>query len=303
MSTVTPLITIDALIERGIPHAFTTRRGGVSSAPFDSFNFGNPGELPPDVPKDPRTNIIRNFRLLLDTIDARAQVRRIAQVHQVHGADVLVLPRLNRPFVLHATGECTYFPHIDHEALDDATSTHSSIDWGSVKADAIVTDDPGVLAVVRVADCAPILLATNDGRAVAAVHAGWRGTVAGVVSNAARTLRELDDTSRPLLGAIGPCIGPEHFEVGQEVVRAFRGSLGVRAPVVPHADLVQHRSGKAMIDLRRALEAQMAEERIALCASPAICTVSRPDLCFSHRRDRGITGRMVGAIAPLDKRI
>ena len=147
------------------------------------------------------------------------------RVHQVHGARVLRAVR----------GE-----HFEN----------------SSKADAIVTDDPQRIASVRVADCVPVLLATPDGRTVAAIHAGWRGVVAGVAVAALQELLEPDEpmttqsavaVSHPqpmpaeprgadhVLAAIGPCIGLDAFEVGPEVIADFRRCFGDGAPLRPVA--------------------------------------------------------------------
>src|SRR5205823_8319158 len=133
------------LEKAGVPHAFSTRAGGVSKAPFDSLNLGITSGL--DI-SDDVANIRENYRRLRAVIGCEDRDR--CWVHQVHGADVCAI----RPNQIFESGE---------------------------KADAMVTDDPRRVLSVKYADCVPILLATADGRAVAAVHAGWRGVVAGVL--------------------------------------------------------------------------------------------------------------------------
>jgi polyphenol oxidase len=244
------------LAAAGIPHAFSTRLGGVSIPPFDSLNFGQPAG---DV-RDLAENIEENYRRLQSAIDAEG--RRILKVHQIHGPCVLTA-RVGEP-------------------------------WENLKyADAIVADDPGALASVRIADCVPVLLAAADGRAVAAVHAGWRGVVAGVVPLAAIELRKIAGDV-PILAAIGPCIGFDAFEVGPEVLAAFQTLLGDQAPIR------QAPENKGRVDLKRAITIQL--ERAGLPDSQIDCT----DRCtfrdagefFSHRRDKGVTGRMVALIGP-----
>ena len=97
-----------------------------------------------------------------------------------------------------------------------------------VQADALVTADRGRAVSVRTADCCPVLLATADGRAVAAAHAGWRGAVAGVVGAAVAELCRVAGTTGPagLIAAVGPCIGVDAFEVGPEVLAAFADRFG-----------------------------------------------------------------------------
>ncbi len=261
------MLTSLRLASIGVGHGFSTRVGGVSSPPFDSLNFGNPSELPPGIARDAPANIAENWRRALEA--AGLPGRRVAQVHQVHGSDVLVLPR--------------------GAALPAA-------DAPTPRADAIVTDDPAIAVAVRVADCAPVLLSSADGRVVAAVHAGWRGIVAGVLPRAAEATRALG--ARDLIAAIGPCIGPLRFEVGPEVVGEFRRVFGPAAPVQAHPDAPARAAGKAFIDLHAALRLQAEETGLHAPDVVPGCTASRPDLFFSHRRDAGVTGRMIAVIGP-----
>lgn len=266
-------LTSPLLTRAHIPHAFSTRHGGVSPAPFDSLNFGNPSDLPPDR-KDPPSNIRENFTRLLRAIESPA--RAIIQVHQVHGGEVRTVPR-------------------------DPTASHGLFLSGpDPKADAIITDDPALLACIRIADCAPVLIASSDGSVVAAVHAGWRGVPARVIPNALTAMRALGATS--FIAAVGPCISVDHFEVGPEVVGEFERLLDARAASVirpiPDRDSPAARAGKAHIDLKQALRLQLLDAGAAEVDLLPHCTVSEPSLFFSHRRDRGLTGRMVGLIGP-----
>jgi YfiH family protein len=150
-----------------------------------------------------------------------------------------------------------------------------------------------------VADCAPLLLASADGRVVAAVHAGWRGVLAGVVPGAVRELRRVCSAAGQaparILAAIGPCIGPEAFEVGQEVVEQFQARFGQRVPVDRNTA-----SGKGHVDLRAAIRIQLLDAGVNddCIDSSDLCTYRDAEQFFSHRRDRGITGRMAGLISP-----
>jgi YfiH family protein len=262
-----------------VPAAFSTRIGGVSQSPFDSLNFGNPGELPPGVTRDPKENIVANFRTLLAALGARngcdLNARELVQVHQVHGAAV---------HVVRATES------------GPSSADAPAIEWGTVKADAIVTDDASCVLAVRVADCAPILAWSACGRVVAAVHAGWRGVVSGVLPEAIGAIRTLlaarGTAETPIEACVGPCISAEHFEIGPEVVAEFERAFGARAPISRRQP-----SGKAHADIAGALLMQ-CEAAGVRATSLGRCTVGEPGLFFSHRRDRGITGRMVGVIGP-----
>ena len=239
----------------GVPHAFSTRLGGASPPPFDSLNLGNPNgcEVQDDYPR-----IWDNYRLLQAA--AGCAGRELCRVHQVHG-DVVARVRAGAAF-----------------------------DTG-VKADALVGDDPGRVLSVRVADCVPILIAADDGRTVAAVHAGWRGVVAGV---AVVALREMGVAPERCVAAVGPCIGPEAFEVGGEVLDAFRAAFGDDAPVRRRGD------GKGHVDLRDAARRQLVNAGIPgeQIDTTDLCTVHDAGEFFSHRRDNGVTGRMAAIISP-----
>ncbi len=240
-----------------VPHGFSTRLAGTSPAPFDSLNLGNPNGC--DI-QDNYARIWENYRLLQDAIGCPEA--EMCRVHQVHGAAV----------VRASAGE----------TFDVAQ-----------KADAIVaSNDPTHVLSARVADCVPILLASDDGRTVAAIHAGWRGVVAGI---AIKTLREVTRDGRSadrVIVAIGPAISGEAFEVGPEVVAEFERLFGPKAPMKLRQD------GKGSVDLRQAIRLQLLAagvqpDRIDISDR---CTFRDKDEFFSHRRDNGITGRMAALI-------
>ncbi|MGA2500209.1 MAG: peptidoglycan editing factor PgeF [Tepidisphaeraceae bacterium] len=243
----------------GAPHAFSTRIGGVSEAPFHTLNLGNPsGQSAQDSP----AHIRENYRRLLRAAGFDRQI--LTRVSQVHGTRVI-------------------------EATRDSAQTPA------VEADAIVTCDNQCAASVRVADCVPVLLATRDGRRVAAVHSGWRGVVAGVVPRAVKRLCGPTHVPEQLLVAVGPCIGFDAFEVGPEVLEQFVRIWGMAAPVRSAG------AGKGLVNLRRAVEMQLLQlgippEQIDISGC---CTWRDSEEFYSHRRDRGLTGRMAAVIACL----
>lgn len=189
----------------GVPHAFSTRIGGVSGGPFASLNLGNPSG---QTVQDSTDHIRENYRRLHEAIGCESRRRVFA--HQVHGACVL-----------------------DPQTAPVTDTMHGGDEIG--RADAIVSTDPTLLLSVRVADCVPILLADPAGRQVAAVHAGWRGVVADVVGEAIARFAEPSS----IYVAIGPHISVDHFEVGEEVAAAFPPEVVVRTPgkPKPHIDL------------------------------------------------------------------
>jgi polyphenol oxidase len=156
-----------------------------------------------------------------------------------------------------------------------------------VEADAQVTRLAGVAPMVLVADCLPIALAAPrgpDGTAVGAVamlHAGWRGLAAGIVAEGVRAVRELG-ADGPLEAAIGPGAGGCCYEVGDEVHRAF----------ADHGDHV--RVGRNL-DLKAIARDQLVLAGVRAVHDVQLCTIcSDEGLFFSHRRDRGVTGRQAG---------
>ncbi len=140
-----------------------------------------------------------------------------------------------------------------HQIHGDLVSIVEGDDFSnSTKGDGLVTAQPGRVLSVRVADCCPVLLATPDGRAVAAIHAGWRGAVGGVIAAAVCKLKSIANVDpATLLAAVGPCIGLDAFEVGPEVLAQFESVFGIDAPLRHDAN------GKGHVDLGAACQLQL----------------------------------------------
>lgn len=222
---------------------FTTRRGGVSTGPYASFNLGL---LTGDAPE-----AIRENRRRLEEQPAAP----VGFVHQVHGAAVL------------------------ETSAAEAEQRRGAGPGRLPEADGQLTVEPGCALAALTADCLPVGVAGAGG--VAMLHAGWRGLAAGVLERGVQALRGLG-VSGPLSAAIGPGAGPCCYEVGPEVHAAF-----AREPTRVHRGAKLDLPGIAAERLRRAGVATVHD--IGLCT---IC--SDPGLFFSHRRDRGVTGRQAG---------
>lgn len=179
---------------------------------------------------------------------------RLAMIRQVHG------PRVLR--------------------RDDPETVSGPAPAGDLdEADGQATALPGIAPMVMTADCLPVALA--GGGAVAMLHAGWRGLAEGVIEEGVRSVRELAD-GRPLAAAIGPGAGGCCYEVGEEVHRRFADHDGT-----------VHRGPN--LDLKAIARAQLRQAGVSEIHDVELCTIcSAPELFFSHRRDRGVTGRQAG---------
>jgi polyphenol oxidase len=160
------------------------------------------------------------------------------------------------------------------------------------EADGVLSTTPGLAACVAVADCVPVLLADPESGTVAAVHAGWRGTLARAVAAGVQAIARLSGAPpRRLRAAVGPSIGPCCYQVSPDLADRFAAELG---PVVraaddgPHLDLWES-------NRRILLEAGLEERWVEVLGR---CTSCDAVSWFSHRRDRGRTGRQVAFIAP-----
>ena len=162
--------------------------------------------------------------------------------------------------------------------------------------DAVVSNQPGFALAVMVADCVPILIVDPVGGAAAAVHAGWRGTCAGVAVAAIETMeREFGTNPADLIAAIGPSVGPDDYEVGESVVEAFENAghdehdldrWFLRSFAKPHLDLWRANGDQL-------LTSGLTADRLYICR---LSTVSHPDVFDSYRVDGEKAGRMAGIV-------
>lgn len=234
----------------GVSHRFFGRVGGTSPNPWLGLNVSFDVS---DAPARVEENLART------RFQIGVKKGALFAPKQVHGADVVV---------------------IDDDSDVDAIAV--------VTADGILTRAPDRAVGVRTADCAPILLASDDGSVVAAVHAGWRGAVGGAIE---ATLARLDVPPARLVAAVGPCISLDAFEVGPEVIAAAGAVVDLHGLVKAGAADRQHLDLAGLC--RRVLE-RAGVSRVDVVGG---CTVSQPSLYFSHRRDHGTTGRQLAAIA------
>jgi polyphenol oxidase len=219
--------------------AFSSRGGGVSEAPYASLNLGV-------ATADDRDAVLENRRRLAAALGRRPE--SIAIGHQVHGAEL---------------------------ALHDGPRTASWLggaDDGIPRVDGHVLRQPGLTALVFVADCLPVALSGSQG--VAILHCGWRGLAAGIL---ARGAAAVDATA----AAIGPGIGPCCYEVGEEVLGAF-------------ADLGEGVAAGGMLDLAEVARLLLLAAGVERVEVAGLCTSCDRGRFFSHRRDAGRSGRQAG---------
>jgi len=246
------------LEKAGFANGFSTRLGGTSPMPDGALNLAGFNE-------DSAENILENRRRFLKLFAGGDAPWALAGCWQVHGSAVRLINNLS-----------------EAKPAEDARGD-------TVYCDAIVSNAPGVLAGVKTADCVPILIGDPQTGAFAAVHAGWRGTLAEVATKAlARMTAEYQSNPREVCVAIGPAAGACCYEVGTDVIEAFRNSF-------PGQNLfAETRMDHACIDLLRANRAQLIsagvnQNRINIAP---LCTMCRTDLFFSYRREKTVQGKV-----------
>lgn len=238
-------LTSERLSREGFRHGFSTRMGGVSEGPFHSLNLGRTvGDAPGAVAEN-----TRRFAAAIG-----ADVECLFEVSQVHG-----------------------------RAVARVGPTSRVAEVRRIEADALVTDVAGVAIGVRTADCVPILIADRERGAVAAVHAGWRGLVAGVIGAA---LEALGASPSALVAVIGP--HARELEVGPDVAREIARACG--------SEVILERSPRPWADMARAARLQLEAGGVREIDDVGGCTLREAERFFSHRRDAGRTGRHLSAI-------
>lgn len=186
--------------------------------------------------------------------------------------------------VLRLPGEPLWLQQVHGTNVADADA---GVQPGREPADAIVTRHAGRVLAIMVADCLPVLFASEDGAMLGAAHAGWRGLAAGVLE---ATVAAMGVAPRRIHAWLGPAIGPAHFEVGDEVRAAFLAHAPGAA-----AGFAANARGRWQCDLALLARARLAALGVERVWSAALCTYAREAQCFSFRRD-GRTGRMAALL-------
>jgi polyphenol oxidase len=242
------------LFDSSICHAFFTRKGGCSPAPWASLNMGG-------TVGDDKDRVRENRARGLASQDR--DPASVYDVWQVHGVEVVITesPRLPET------------PHL--------------------QADVILTNKPGITLMMRFADCVPIMLHDPIHHVVGLAHAGWLGTVSGTVKYAIYEMQsKFGSKPADIKAAIGPSIGPDHYEVGPDVVNRVYQSFGDKS-----AGLIRKKSDLTFFDLWAANRVLLEESGVRKIEVADLCTACHNDDWFSHRAEKGRTGRFGAIIA------
>jgi purine-nucleoside/S-methyl-5'-thioadenosine phosphorylase / adenosine deaminase len=279
-----------------VVHAFSTR-SGTGGKLARGLNLGF-------TPDEPRNRIEKNRRKFVKVVGAGGFAP--AEARQIHSTVVYYVRR-------GSDGKLEYLPSGFPREANDA----------SPQGDALITDQPGILLSVRSADCVPILIADARGRAVAAVHAGWKGMLGGIVEKTVGEMRR-NFKIRPadLRAAIGPSIAVCCYEVSEDLAEHFRGrfAAGEQFLVSPRSEDEQNASMRQPypppflsrtppghgpdvvpgphLNLQAAARYQLSRAGLAKShiQDSGLCTACRTDLFYSHRKEGSYTGRMMAVI-------
>ena len=242
-------------------HGFSTRLGGVSEGIYESLNLGaNRGD---DI-----ENVLENWRRFGAALGV--DTSRFVHGHQSHGTTVRIASRADA----HSIAEPTPWP----------------------EADGYVTNEPDVPLVVFTADCTPLLMQDPDAGVIAAVHCGWRSTVADIEAEAVKAMASLGSRPENIRAAIGPGIRRCCFQTGPEVPAAVDRLLGGASEGLYGPDEAE--PGKFKVELpgtvkRRLIQLGLAEENID---ELGVCTSCRQDLFWSHRTLGAVRGSQADMI-------
>ena len=239
-----------------INHGIFTRHGGDSPAPWHGLNVGS-------TVGDSLDTVQANLRQMYAALEMNQD--RACSTWQIHGRDVI---RVEQPM--------------------------RARKW-IAKADGMVTNNPDTPLSMRFADCVPLLFHDPIQQVVGIAHAGWRGTVQGIGSATVETMvQEYGSRAQDVRVGIGPSISQQHFQVGEEVVAAFRERFATADDLIAR----DPNDGTAYIDLWAANVLDVQAAGVQQIEVAEMCTYANTDEFFSHRAEQGKTGRF-GALISL----
>jgi YfiH family protein len=247
---------------KGVNHGIFTRKGGVSKMPYGPHNVG--GTVGDDLDA-----VRQNHQLMYQALGVNPQ--RACTVWLVHGVDTVVI----------------------HKPIKGRR-------WVAL-ADAMITDQLDLPLVMRYADCTPILFYDAVQGVIGIAHAGWRGTVDGMAQQTVKAMvRTFGCRPANIHAGVGPCIGPDKYQVGEEVVKAVYDYFGTLEGGMPEGDLIRRHpeDNTPYFNLWSANRLDLMRAGVEQIEVARICTASHTDEWHSHRAEKGKTGRF-GAIISL----
>ncbi|MEI8130831.1 MAG: peptidoglycan editing factor PgeF [Leptolinea sp.] len=231
-----------------------TRSGGVSPTPWHSLNLGG-------LSSDSRENIIENRKRIFSCFDL--PVESIYDVWQVHGNTVI------------------------------CTETARLLDEDHEKADAIFTNKIGITLFMRFADCVPLYFYDPVMQVVGLAHAGRIGTINRIAADCVKTMQEeYGSRAEDLLAAIGPSIGPDHYEVREDAIHQLEASFEKSEEFI-----IRSENSRIFLDLWKINQQILSECGVKQIEMAQICTACHTDEWFSHRAENGQTGRFGALLA------
>ena len=250
-----PFLQFESLVGNGrFQHAVFTRQGGVSPAPFDSLNMSV-------AVADDNQNVYANRERAYGVYGRSTQT--LVHAHLVHKADVARVTQ-----------------------ADNGT-------WVS-ESDALITNEPGCGLTMNYADCTPIFIYDPVHHAIGLGHSGWQGMMQDVPGAMVRAMQaEFGSEPARLLTAVGPCIGACCYEVGENVVTAVHAAFKKPDDLLrdaPNGTPVAQ-GGRPHFDLPEANRRNLQRAGVQHIEMSGLCTACRTDLFFSHRAEKGKTGR------------
>lgn len=235
-------------------HGFFTRKGGISSTPYDSLNLSiSTG--------DSLKNIHENRRRIMESINRSEN--SVYDVWQVHSNQINIAKEPRK------------------------------LDREPEQADAIITNNPDLTLLMKFADCVPILVNDPVKKVVGIIHAGWQGTVKRIAEKTIECMaNRFNSNPSDVHAIIGPSIGPDHYNVGEDVYKSVIESFGQ-----DHDFCLSKQNGQIKLDLWKANELLLRQTGVKEICITGMCTACDIENWYSHRAENGITGRFAAVIA------
>jgi polyphenol oxidase len=245
-------LTSDKLDLYGVTHGFFMRHGGCSPYPWKSLNMAT-------SVGDSRENVIENRIRIAESLQINPN--NYFDLWQVHSNNVVITDKPRPSNVKH------------------------------IQADAIITREKQVVLLMLFADCVPIMLFDPDKKVIAISHAGWKGTINGVVAETIKSMtKKFNCVTDNIIGVIGPSICADHYQVGDEVIEQ------VKTVFNPEDNVISSKDGRSFLDLPAANRKTMEKCGMKIIETLNICTACNTDDWFSHREENGKTGRFAVVI-------